>query len=331
MSVQRVPAYQRVNDHLSELIWNGFLPNGQLLLEGSLASFFRTSRGPVRQALKELVKNGLLVKSDGKGYMVLTPGKSPLESPIRQKLTNEMLRGEDAEDTFHVPESAAAGIYPEVEQAVTLCIPFGHYRIIESSLCEHHRVSRTVGREVLQRLQQIGLIEKSMQSHWLAGPITARDVVQEYEIRLFLEPEALKMAAPKFERHQLVKLQSDLQSCIENPALRTLEAVERIENALHNELIREAGNSKLLAVLDQCRLPHVVNHVFYETLRNTDRQLLFGEHKLVIDHLVAGSYEAAAGALRAHLLAAGERTRSRLKVLSVFPEPRLPPYLKRIV
>lgn len=331
MTVQRVSSYQRIFDHLAEKIRREELPNGQLVLEGGLASFFHTSRGPVRQALKELVNQGLMVKAEGRGYMVVLPGEAVPASPVRKKITAEMLGSHNGGNAMPVQESAAASIYGDVEQAVTLCIPFGHYRIIETSLCEFHHVSRTVGREVLQRLQQRGLIEKSMQSHWLAGPITAHDVSQEYELRLFLEPEALRMAAPYLERKALIKMQDDLQACLENPSMRTLEAVERLENALHNDCITPARNLKLLNVLDQCRLPLVVNHVFYDTLKNTELQKLFWEHKLVLDHLVAGSVDAAAGALKAHLLEASRRTRARLKVLSVFPEPNLPPYLKRIV
>jgi len=40
--------------------------------------------------------------------------------------------------------------------------------------------------------------------------------------------------------------------------------------------------------------------------------------------------ESAALSLREHLLRARERTLQRLKVLSVLPEPALPPYMERL-
>jgi DNA-binding GntR family transcriptional regulator len=328
MSGQRVPSYQRIMDRLAEGIRSGRLVNGQRLLEGELAELFQTSRGPVRQALKRLVSESLARKADGRGYQVTVPGQPTPDTVCRTPVTAEMLGGDEMSATSG---SAAEAIYRDVEQAVTLCIPFGHYRIVETALCDHHHVSRTVGREVLQRLQQQGLIEKSMQSHWLAGPVTARDVVQEYDLRLHLEPEALREAAPALPRARLTAMQASLEDCLDNPSQRTFEAIERIERELHSECLSYCPNRKLLSILDHCRLPLVVNHVFYETLKNTERQWLFGEHKLVVDHLIAGSVEAAAEALKAHLMAARERTRARLKVLSVFPEPDLPPYLNRIV
>lgn len=327
MSGQRIPSYQRIMDRLAEGIRSGRLVNGQRLLEGELAELFQTSRGPVRQALKGLVSQELARKADGRGYQVTLPGEQAPNIVSKAPVTAEMLGGDGISAAGG---SAAETIYRDVEQSVTLCIPFGHYRIVETALCEHHRVSRTVGREVLQRLQQQGLIEKSLQSHWLAGPVTARDVVQEYDLRLYLEPEALREAAPALPRARLIAMQASLKDCLDNPSQRTLKAIERIERELHSECLSYCPNRKLLSVLDHCRLPQVVNHVFYGTLKNTERQWLFGEHKLVIDHLIAGSIEAAAEALKAHLKAARERTRARLKVLSVFPEPDLPPYLHRI-
>ena len=67
-------------------------------------------------------------------------------------------------------------------------------------MCEHFEVSRTVVRDVLGRLNHDGLIEKDRWSHWTAGPLTARDVQESYEMRRLLEPAALRLSAPLARR-----------------------------------------------------------------------------------------------------------------------------------
>ena len=41
-------------------------------------------------------------------------------------------------------------------------------------VCSHFDVRRTVVRDVLNRLNHDGLIEKDRWSHWTAGPLTSR-------------------------------------------------------------------------------------------------------------------------------------------------------------
>lgn len=321
-----MPSYQRIHDILREKLLGGDIPVGLVLLEGPISELFGTSRGPVRKALQLLHDNQLISRFSGRGYLA-SPDPHAVE-PLRDDLTADML---GLVNTPSTALSVADRIFQEVDEAVSKCIAFGHYRLIETALCNYHSVSRTVGREVLQRLREQELIEKSIQSHWLAGPVTATAVVQEYELRILLEPAALIESAPFIKRDRLVQMQQNLLYFLDNPDQRTFESVRQLERELHHECLQHASNKKLLGILSHCRLPLAINQVFYETLENTTNQPLFYEHKLVIDHLLAGSVEAAAGALEAHLRSASRRTRARLKVLSVFPEPKLPPYLVKIV
>jgi DNA-binding GntR family transcriptional regulator len=61
-----------VLERLREAILSGELPAGSKLVERDLAERFGTSRGPIREAVRELVREGLVVEFDRRGNVVST-------------------------------------------------------------------------------------------------------------------------------------------------------------------------------------------------------------------------------------------------------------------
>lgn len=61
---------EQVHDIIKENILNGTFKEGEWLQEKKLAKMFNISRSPVREALKELVGEGLLVNIPNKGVFV---------------------------------------------------------------------------------------------------------------------------------------------------------------------------------------------------------------------------------------------------------------------
>lgn len=57
---------------------------------------------------------------------------------------------------------------------------------------------------------------------------------------------------------------------------------------------------------------------------------MLAEHRLILELLLHGAFDAAALNLREHLQRARQRMLQRLKVLSVLPEQPLPAYLHKI-
>jgi DNA-binding GntR family transcriptional regulator len=77
-------------------------------------------------------------------------------------------------------------------------------------------------------------------------------------------------------------------------------------------------------------LSHVVNRLFGTYIGIHDETGMLHEHRLVFDHLILGNAEGAEIALRHHPDEDHSRARSRLKVLSVFGNPEIAPYLSRV-
>ncbi|QFT84311.1 Bacterial regulatory protein, GntR family [Halomonas sp. THAF12] len=324
----RAPRYVMIEASLREAMRARRLPANMILLEGPIARLFGTSRGPVRKALELLHEQGLISRFEGRGFLA-TPDPDAV-TPTREPLTPEML-GLDIDERPAVDtRPAAERIYAQVEEAVATCLAFGHFRIVETVLSEHYGVSRTVAREVLGRLRNQRLIEKDRHSHWLAGPLTAQAVAEDYEIRVLLEPAALKASGPLLEHGELEAMRAEVRHLIDHPECQSAAAILRLEQGLHQRCLRHYRNRKAREMIAQSQLPVIVNRIFFQTLGVPPDEPLLMEHKLVLDHLSFGAYDAAASSLQSHLQAAAERTRRRLKVLSVFPEPDLPPYLVKI-
>lgn len=69
-----VPLYHQLKEIFFEKIFNGDWSAGELIPnEAQLCAQYGVSRGPVRQALDQLVREGLLERKQGKGTWVLPP------------------------------------------------------------------------------------------------------------------------------------------------------------------------------------------------------------------------------------------------------------------
>lgn len=109
-------------------------------------------------------------------------------------------------------------------------------------MAEHYDVSRTVARDVLSRLQERGLVRKNQSSHWVAGPLTAKDIHELYELRSALEPLALRSVATHASRENL---EACRESCnVAHPEDCAIELIDRIEFDLHESLLLATRNDQ---------------------------------------------------------------------------------------
>ncbi|MES0110089.1 GntR family transcriptional regulator [Mesorhizobium sp. M0013] len=319
--------YRRCTSQISAAIENGLLEPGLVLLEGPISFIFETSRATIRKALTVIADQGAIERFDGRGFVV--GGRATGSVPIRRDLSSEDFALQGPATTNG--KAAADQIIADVEAAIMVAIAFGHYRIDEQRLADSYGVSRLVAREVLWRLREAGLVEKDHHSPWLVGPVTARAVAEDRELRILLEPHALKQSAPSLETGELVAMRDTIARARAHHGKLPRADIERIEQDLHISCLRHYDNSRIRLILRSCRLPMIVDGLFAEFIGIYRDDATFTEHMTVIDNLLAGEFEAAAACHSAHLRQESRRTLDRLKVLSVLPEPEVAPYLQRIV
>lgn len=324
--------YEAICRQLAAHIHERRFEPGLVLLEKPLADAFRTSRAPVQRALAELEANDLIHRFDGRGYLVGSKAQSGILTPIRRALKPLLSElGNEPEESIPARSSWEL-IYVEVEQVIASSLVFGCYRIIEADLAAHYDVSRTVARDVLSRLQHSGLVRKSSSSHWLAGPLTAKDIRELYEIRSALEPLALRTASQSLSLQKLGVMRENCEAALRDPDGPSAAVIDLLERELHDELLLIDHNEHLSETLRRIQLPLMQAERYLRALGIPTDPQLPSEHRIVIDLLMAGSTDAACAALAAHLQAEARRSINHLKTAAVFPEPTLlAPYLHKVI
>jgi DNA-binding GntR family transcriptional regulator len=313
--------YRVLRDHVKA----GKLPEGLVLLEGPIAEFFGTSRAPIQKALGILNDEGVIRRFEGRGYVI--PRRNGRTTPVRTDIRRSGLTLPDGIDKAIRSRSSWQRIYGRVEREVATAAAFGRYRIHEARLANIFHVSRTVARDVLWRLHERGLVQKSSSSRWFTGPLTAAAMKEMYEIRRLLEPAALIQAAPRLERPTLEDMRDRMLILERDHSNLTPDLLHQFDRFLHIDCALNIDNTRLVSVIRQNQLPLATAQTFQQYLGLADESAMLSEHRLVLELLLKDAVDAAAAALIAHLDSAQKRSLARLKVLSVVPAPDAPPYL----
>lgn len=318
------PRYEAIEQQLAMAIRSRLLPPGIVVTEDPVARLFGTSRTPVRKAFNQLEQNGLIERFEGRGFVV-----TGADAPLRMSVTREML-GLSKTSATQPPPVTADRIARDFEASVAQALPFGQYRVHEQAAADHFGVSRTIIRELLSRFQDRGLVRKDLRSHWVVGPLTARDVEHYFAIRGRLEPLALLDSAPLMPPEYIDATLERARSGLTMGDRLPPEQIELLETEMHVTLLAQTPNAHLLRIIHQSQIALTVNKVFAETVGTRPFGAALTEHCIVLEFLLRGSWEAAADALQEHLRISAARTSKRLMAFSVFPQPDLPEYLRPI-
>jgi DNA-binding GntR family transcriptional regulator len=123
-------------------------------------------------------------------------------------------------------------------------IPPGE-RLVETTLSNQLQVSRGTLREALRHLEQQGLVVSDARGRMRVPILSARDVVEVYDVRIALETmAAIRIAqGPDRDRHV-----TELRRCLEPLRAEDVPLAQRIERDLdfHRRLCELSGNRALL-------------------------------------------------------------------------------------
>lgn len=319
--------YLLVEELLERSIASGTLPPGTQLLASPLAARLSVSRSPVSRALRRLAERGIVAEMPGQGYMVRGSGTVV---PVRRNLHQYDLALGDGAANKEAPVAPSwERILEEVADAILNCIPFGTFMISETGMGAHFGVSRTVSRDVLSRLHGRRMIRKDRQSHWVTGPLSARMLNDAHTLRRELEPLAVAAAIDHVPRSELVAMREQVRVELREGDSLPQQRLDTLEAELHSRCMLAAPNILLADTVRPLQLAHVVHRLFGNYIGVHDTTDMLAEHRLIFDHMLIGDREGVKAAMRYHLDADHERARGRLKVLSIFDNPEVAPYLSR--
>ncbi|HMO30865.1 GntR family transcriptional regulator [Enterovirga sp.] len=300
------PAYATIANQIRRGIEAKSLPRGLVLLEGPLAALFGSSRSPVKQALSRLEEEGLLSRFDGRGLLV---GKG---NPLRVKITPQMLQL-SAEAGINPRSFAWQPLYYEFEREIILRSVFGWARLNELALARHLNVGRTVAHDLLVQAREAGIVTKDERSRWWIVPLDEARFRDLYELRILLEPAALRHAIGRIPGAWLDEVEERLRQVTETFPDVTGPDLDRLESDLHVDCLGYGENVELLEALRRTRCILVAGkHIQMALQRKTKVDPFMEEHLEIVSALRRHDARAACKALVRHLEMSAEKAEQRL-------------------
>ncbi|QRM56689.1 GntR family transcriptional regulator [Sinorhizobium sp. BG8] len=320
------PLYLRIRDTLAEAISTGRLPEGALLLEGHVAGIFASTRTPVRQAFMLLEETGLIKRFDGRGFLV---GKGRA-APLKVALTPGMFGiGEEAQGL-----RKAAGweaIYETLEREMVHLSAFGRHRVNEIELARVHGVGRQVARDALTRLESLGIVEKDERMRWTIVPLDEKRMRDLHDIRVALEPVALKQAFPFIPAGERLAMTARLERALAAYPDLSIEEMDGMETDLHITCLGHCPNPEILIALRRARfMLNVSKHIMGVSHTMPANEPFIAEHLVIFRALEAGDIDAASEALRHHIAISLSKVIGRVRDMRSSREPERPGYASEI-
>lgn len=123
--------------------------------------------------------------------------------------------------------------------------------VSEAQLVDCFGFSKAAVRAALARLRAEGLVHAVPRRGHVVAPLTMRDVVEIYELRLLLEPPAAAAAAERIERCELARLRALAEPDVDVEDARSLEAFTRANRAIHLAIAVAAGNRRAARIVER--------------------------------------------------------------------------------
>ncbi|MFT4014563.1 MAG: GntR family transcriptional regulator [Paracoccus sp. (in: a-proteobacteria)] len=166
--------------------------------------------------------------------------------------------------------------------------------IVEAPLAAELGISRTPLREALQRLEDEGLLTKRDSRNFMVRCVEIREYLQSLRLRMLIEPDATRNAAPVIPSERLEEIHSELVSLQAGTAHHT-EAHWLSDDRLHGTILEYCGNEVTARIIQQLRSTTRLFEV--EMLRSR----LSHEHLAIVEALRAGDAERASEEMKRHL------------------------------
>lgn len=189
--------------------------------------------------------------------------------------------------TATLREAIAEGLLPENEF------------LRQDDLAAGLKISRTPIRQVLQRLEAEGLLKILPNRGAIILPLCAEDVQEVYEMRLALEPLALRLSIPALTEGDLAAAAAILDRA-EGPC--TVREWALLNRDFHLVIYARSGRVRLLRAIEQL-YASLNRQLRVESDVLQRRQQSEEEHRRILDACRRGNELVAVAELQAHILA----------------------------
>ncbi len=196
--------------------------------------------------------------------------------------------------------------YDQIKQEIIHCLLKPGSEVTESQLSERLKLGKAPIRAALTRLSQQGLVRPVHRRGYVIAPITIRDVNNIFQLRLFLEPPAARLAAQNgVDAERLRRLDEICRTEYNVDDKQGTAVFLRANYEFHVTIARASGNERLARMIGQ--LLEDMERLFHFGLSLRDRTpQMQHEHRLLVDALARQDGEVAEGVAAEQIRAARE-------------------------
>ena len=189
------------------------------------------------------------------------------------------------------PIEPALSLRNRVEQAIAAAIVSGEMPPGEvysaPALAARFAVSATPVREAMLNLEKRGFVEILRNKGFRVTQVSERDLQEITEVRLMLEPPAMRRLAEHFPHEHLPELRDLAERIVATARKGELGSYVEADTAFHLRLLTLLGNHRLKQIVadlrSRTRLVGLVGLIDTEELKESA-----AEHQVLLDHLEAG-------------------------------------------
>jgi DNA-binding GntR family transcriptional regulator len=173
-------------------------------------------------------------------------------------------------------------------------------RLVERQIAEKFQISKTPVREALQELKRRGLVTSRTHRGTEVRVVDAQMVRDIYQVRMALEPEAIRWAVPAHDEASCAAMRGLLQRAADSGQSGDLVELIFVNRELHTMLLAPCPNQMLKDMIEE--LSDQVALIAVSGWRTRPSWVTEGEqHTRIVEAVEQGDADGAAALLRAHI------------------------------
>ncbi len=191
-------------------------------------------------------------------------------------------------------------VYANIKADIIRCVLKPGEAISEAKLASNYNVGKAPIRDALSRLCHENLIISQPRKGHIITPITIRDVIDTFEVRMCLEPMAARMAAGKVDEELLLRAANACETPIAKTVSGNISKFLSSNTELHCLIAQYSGNQRLTKQISS--LLEDAERVRYIIAGSvTSRPESIADHAKLVEALIDGNGEEAARISKRHI------------------------------
>jgi len=147
--------------------------------------------------------------------------------------------------------TSGAAAYDRLRKAIVSVELAPGEPVSEAQLVEGFGFSKAAVRAALARLRAEGLVLAEPRRGHFVAPLTMRDVLEIYDLRLALEPAAAEAAAGAIDARELARLRALAEPEFDVGDPRGVEKFLAANRAIHLAIVAAAGNQRAARIVER--------------------------------------------------------------------------------